>query len=66
MKRSMPLDSLTPVIRTTLTNDICRKMVSQLIRGAWSKGERFPAERELFQKPGFGRASLRGALKALK
>jgi GntR family transcriptional repressor for pyruvate dehydrogenase complex len=66
MKRDMPTDGLTPVVRTTLTADICRKMVSQLIRGTWGEGERIPAERELCQKLGVGRASLREALKALE
>ena len=62
----MRKDSLTPVVRTTLTADICRKMVSQLIRGNWAEGEKIPAERELCQKLGVGRASLREALKALE
>lgn len=62
----MARDSLTPVVRTTLTADICRKMVAQLIRGTWSEGEKIPAERELCQKLGVGRASLREALKALE
>jgi GntR family transcriptional repressor for pyruvate dehydrogenase complex len=62
----MVTDSLTPVVRTTLTADICRKMVSQLIRGTWSEGEKIPAERELCLKLGVGRASLREALKALE
>jgi GntR family transcriptional regulator, transcriptional repressor for pyruvate dehydrogenase complex len=62
----MRKDSLTPVVRTTLTADICRKMVGQLIRGAWAEGEKIPAERELCQKLGVGRASLREALKALE
>ncbi len=66
MKREMPTDSLTPVVRTTLTADICRKMVGQLIRGTWAEGEKIPAERELCQKLGVGRASLREALKALE
>jgi GntR family transcriptional regulator, transcriptional repressor for pyruvate dehydrogenase complex len=62
----MRRDSLTPVVRTTLTADICRKMVGQLIRGNWAEGERIPAERELCLKLGVGRASLREALKALE
>jgi|SRR5689334_22730422 len=62
----MPKNFLTPVTRTTLTADICRKMVSHLIRGDWAAGERIPAERELCQQLGVGRASLREALKALE
>jgi GntR family transcriptional repressor for pyruvate dehydrogenase complex len=57
---------LTPVLRSTLTADICRKMVSHLIRGDWSEGERIPPERELCRQLGVGRASLREALKALE
>ena len=62
----MAQDFLTPVTRTTLTGDICRKMVGHLIRGDWGPGERIPAERELCLRLGVGRASLREALKALE
>ena len=57
---------LTPVRRTTLTADICRKMVSHLLRGDWQEAQKIPPERELCQKLGVGRASLREALKALE
>jgi GntR family transcriptional regulator, transcriptional repressor for pyruvate dehydrogenase complex len=66
MTQSLRKDGLTPVVRTTLTTDICRKLVGQLIRGVWSEGEKIPAERELCEKLGVGRASLREALKALE
>jgi GntR family transcriptional regulator, transcriptional repressor for pyruvate dehydrogenase complex len=66
MRTEKNSDFLTPVTRTTLTVDICRKMVSHLIRGQWGEGEKIPAERELCQKLGVGRASLREALKALE
>lgn len=62
----MSKDFLTPVTRTTLTADICRKMVSHLVRGDWRSGERIPPERELCQKLNVGRASLREALKGLE
>lgn len=57
---------LTPVTRTTLTADIFRKMVTQLISGSWKSGERIPPERDLSRQLGVGRASLREALKALE
>ncbi|MGH9629017.1 MAG: FadR/GntR family transcriptional regulator, partial [Bryobacteraceae bacterium] len=62
----MPDIFLTPVARTTLTADICRKLVSHLLRGDWKEGDQIPPERELCQHLGVGRASLREALKALE
>ena len=62
----MPPEILTPITRTTLTADICRQMVNHLIRGVWEEGEKIPAERDLCQQLGVGRASLREALKALE
>lgn len=62
----MAHQSLTPVARTTRTGDICRQMVTQLIRGDWGPGQQIPPERELCLQLGVGRASLREALKALE
>jgi GntR family transcriptional regulator, transcriptional repressor for pyruvate dehydrogenase complex len=62
----MPAEMLTPITRTTLTADICRQMITHLIRGVWEEGEKIPAERDLCQQLGVGRASLREALKALE
>jgi GntR family transcriptional regulator, transcriptional repressor for pyruvate dehydrogenase complex len=57
---------LTPVARTTVTSDVCRKLVAHLVRGDWQEGDRLPSERELGRLLGVGRASLREALKALE
>jgi GntR family transcriptional repressor for pyruvate dehydrogenase complex len=57
---------LKPVTRTTQTGDICREMVTHLIRGSWTPGDKIPPERELCVQLGVGRASLREALKALE
>jgi len=54
------------VVRTTLTDDVCRKLAAQLVSGHWKEGDRFPSERDLGQLLGVGRASLREALKALE
>jgi GntR family transcriptional regulator, transcriptional repressor for pyruvate dehydrogenase complex len=62
----MPTDYLTPVTRTTLTADIFRELVSHVISGAWKAGEKILPERQLGEKLGVGRASLREALKALE
>src|SRR5919205_4577340 len=62
----MSSDFVTPVKRTTLTRDVCIKLIGHLIRGDWSTGDRLPPERELCQQLGVGRASLREALKALE
>jgi len=64
--KQSPRRFLTPVTRTTLTADICREMVSHLIRGDWTAGERIPTEKELCMQLGVGRASLREAMKALE
>jgi GntR family transcriptional repressor for pyruvate dehydrogenase complex len=62
----MVSDRLTPMTRTTLTADIFRELVSQVIGGAWKPSKKIPSERQLGEQLRVGRASLREALKALE
>jgi len=57
---------LQPIARTTLTQALFEKLVGHVVGGHWKEGERIPAERELSEQLGIGRASLREALKALE
>jgi GntR family transcriptional repressor for pyruvate dehydrogenase complex len=57
---------LDAIPRTTLSEAAFEKLVASLLHGAWKEGDRIPPERELCQKLGIGRASLREALKALE
>jgi GntR family transcriptional repressor for pyruvate dehydrogenase complex len=57
---------LSPVPRTTLAADVCKRLISHLVRGDWDEGDRIPSERELGSRLGVGRTSLREALKALE
>jgi GntR family transcriptional regulator, transcriptional repressor for pyruvate dehydrogenase complex len=52
--------------KTTVSEAAFEKLVQSLIGGSWREGDRIPPERELCQKLGIGRASLREALKALE
>lgn len=57
---------LKAVRRSNLTTDICQKMIDHVVNGDWKEGEQIPPERELCQKLGVGRSSLREAMKALE
>src|SRR3954447_11675556 len=56
----------TNVEGTALAGDIHRKLVSHLMNGDWTEGQRIPSERDICEQLGVGRASLREALKALE
>ena len=57
---------LEAIPKTTLSEAAFEKLVQSIIRGSWKEGDRIPPERELCQRLGIGRASLREALKALE
>ena len=62
----MKLDKkLKPISRTTLADEIFSQFLELIINRELSPGERLPSERELADKLGVGRSSVREALRAL-
>lgn len=60
------LKFVTPVQRTKLTTSVFEQLLSHVVSGNWTPGERIPPERELCQQLGIARTSLREALKAME
>lgn len=56
----------TPITRTTLTASAFEQLISHVVNGDWTAGERIPPERELCRQLGIARTSLREALKAME
>jgi DNA-binding FadR family transcriptional regulator len=61
-----PPDSLAPIPRVPLYEQISGRIVEQIRTGAWALGQRLPPERELSSVFGVSRPSLREALGALQ
>jgi GntR family transcriptional repressor for pyruvate dehydrogenase complex len=58
-------DQLKPVSKNSLSEDICRQIMNLISTGVLQPGYRLPAERELCQRFGVGRSSLREAIRGL-
>lgn len=54
---------LNRIARSSLTGDICREMVTHLMRGDWREGEQIPTERELCRLFGSGSVLREGGPK---
>ena len=64
--KSSAAKTVTPLVRTTLTESAFEHLISYVVNGAWKAGDRIPPERELCQQLGIARTSLREALKAME
>lgn len=64
--RAKVATDIVPLPRTTLTASAFEQLISYVVNGAWKAGDRIPPERELCQKLGIARTSLREALKAME
>ena len=59
------LESLRPVPRSKLSEQIAKELAGKISSGEWRPGERLPTEGELCRALGVGRSSLREALTSL-
>jgi GntR family transcriptional repressor for pyruvate dehydrogenase complex len=64
--RAEVANAIAPLQRTTLTASAFEQLISYVVNGAWKAGDRIPPERQLCQKLGIARTSLREALKAME
>jgi len=58
-------DSMRPVARTSLSDEIITQILDLIKRNVLAPGDRLPPERELCKRFGVGRSSLREALRSL-
>src|SRR5262245_7396404 len=56
---------VTPVTRTSLSDEIVQQIVDLISQKVLKPGERLPSERDLCKQFGVGRTSLREALRSL-
>jgi GntR family transcriptional repressor for pyruvate dehydrogenase complex len=59
------MDTLKPVSRTTLSEQVAMQLAAELTGGRWKPGEKLPSEAELCKAFNVGRSTLREALKSL-
>ena len=65
MANSIAVNTLKPVSRTTLSEQVALQLASELTAGRWRPGEKLPSEAELCKVFRVGRSTLREALKSL-
>lgn len=59
------LDGLDPLPRSTLSEQVAKRLAARINAGAWKPGEKLPSEAELCKAFHVGRSSLREALTSL-
>ena len=59
------MDTLKPVVRTTLSEQVAVQIAERISGGSWKAGEKLPPESVLCKKFHIGRSTLREALKSL-
>jgi len=62
---SKSLDKLQPVPRSTLSEQVAKRLAARITAGDWKPGEKLPSEAELCKAFSVGRSSLREALTSL-
>lgn len=62
---SKSLNTLGPVSRATLSEQVAKRLAARIVAGDWEPGEKLPSELELCKAFNVGRSSLREALTSL-
>jgi GntR family transcriptional repressor for pyruvate dehydrogenase complex len=57
---------LAPITRTTVADEIVKRLVDLILEGRLKPGDKLPSERELMDRLAVGRSSLREAIKTLR
>jgi len=63
--KDLAVESMKPVSRTSLSDEIVQQIIELISREVLKPGDRLPSERELCKKFGVGRTSLREGLRSL-
>src|SRR5262245_35819330 len=65
---SSAIDAVTfaPITRTTVADEIVKRLVDLILEGRLKPGDKLPSERELMDRLAVGRSSLREAIKMLR
>src|SRR5262249_8477529 len=58
--------AFAPITRTTVADEIVKRLVDLILEGRLKPGDKLPSERELMDRLAVGRSSLREAIKTLR
>lgn len=56
---------LTPIERNPLARNVAARLIELIVNGTWKAGDRIPSERELAEKLGISRTTVRDAIRIL-
>ena len=64
-RKEFPAEHIRPIARGTLPVEIVKAIAALMMQGVWRPGDMLPSEKELAQRFGVGRSTMREAMKSL-